>query len=154
MTDPNLSSENPLERTIDCFWETIPPTWNQVRAHIRAQAADHFGVTFEQFHVLRHVGNGRCTISELATVKRISRSAISQAVDILVKKDMLTRTEGTIDRRFVRLGLTTSGQALLDAVFSETNEWMCQRMFGLCEEELSQLRQGMQILQSIFSDKP
>lgn len=153
MTDSNFASENPLDQTIESFWEIIPPIWREVRAHLRAVAAAHFDVTIEQFRVLRYVNSGRCTISELAAVKRISRPAISQAVDILVRKGLLTRSEGLTDRRFVRLALTASGRALLEAVYAETSAWMRQRMAGLDEVELTQLRQGLQILQSVFSDQ-
>ena len=141
-----------LDQTIDRFWETIPPLWNQVREHIRATASERFGVTVEQFHILRHVRNGRGSISELAEVKRISRPAISQAVDILVNKGLITRTQDTQDRRFVQIELTSAGNALLEAVFQETADWMRLRLAHLTGEELAQAIQGMNILNEGFGE--
>ena len=94
------------ERAIDRFWETIPPLWGTIRQHIRAQATSQFDISVEQFHVLRYVRRGPNSISDLATAKNISRPAISQAVDLLVNKGLLTRTQSSEDRRFVELSLT------------------------------------------------
>ncbi len=65
-------------------------------------------------------------MSELAAAKNISRPAISQAVDVLVKKGFLTRVQSTEDRRYVDLALTEAGNTLLDTVFKETRGWMKQ----------------------------
>jgi DNA-binding MarR family transcriptional regulator len=151
---PQISApELSLDQTIDCFWETIPPLWNQVREHLRAQASEKFGVSVEQFHILRHVRNGRGSVSELAEVKRISRPAISQGVDVLVNKGLLTRTQDTQDRRFVQLELTESGRLLLETVFQETYDWMRLRLAHLSEAELSQVVQGISILHDAFGEE-
>ena len=124
------------DQTIDRFWETIPPLWNFVRSYIRATATGNFDITVEQFHVLRYIRRGPGSMSELATAKNISRPAISQAVDVLVKKGLLTRVHSTTDRRYVELALTDEGNALLDAVFKETRGWMKERMGNLSVDEL------------------
>src|SRR5512138_602299 len=122
------SSERLRDQAVDRFWETVPPVWNTVRSHIRATATANFDITVEQFHVLRYVRKGPGSMSELATAKNISRPAISQAVEILVKKGLLTRVQSTQDRRYVELALTEAGKNLLDTVFKETRKWMKERM--------------------------
>src|SRR5512138_1156151 len=109
------SSERLRDQAVDRFWETVPPVWNTVRSHIRATATANYDITVEQFHVLRYVRRGPGSMAELATAKNISRPAISQAVDVLVKKGLVTRAQSTTDRRYVELTLTDSGNALLDA---------------------------------------
>ena len=136
------------DQAIDRFWETMPPLWNSVRSHIRATATTQFDITVEQFHVLRHVRRG-ISMSELANVKRISRSAISQAVDILVNKGLLTRVQSTQDRRYVKLALTNEGNHLLDTVFNETREWMKERMLTLTVQELTTIASAMEIMKKI-----
>ena len=137
------------DQAIDRFWETVPPLWNSVRSHIRATATTQFDITVEQFHVLRHVRRG-ISMSELANVKRISRSAISQAVDILVNKGLLTRVQSTQDRRYVKLALTNEGNHLLDTVFNETREWMKERMLTLTVQELTTIASAMEIMKKII----
>src|SRR5512138_2332702 len=110
-----MTSQKDLqEQAIDRFWETVPPVWNFVRSHIRATATGKFDITVEQFHVLRYVRRGPNSMSELATAKNISRPAISQAVEVLVKKGLLTRVPSKEDRRCVDLVLTDAGNHLLD----------------------------------------
>ena len=137
------------DNAIDRFWETVPPLWNFVRSHIRARATTQFDITVEQFHVLRHVRRG-ISMGELAAVRNISRPAISQAVDILVSKGLLTRVQSTQDRRYVELALTDEGHHLLDTVFEETREWMKERMRGLTARELETVADAMDIMKKII----
>ena len=144
------SSERLRDQAIDRFWETVPPLWGFVRSHIRTTATASFDITVEQFHVLRYVRRGPGSMSELATAKNISRPAISQAVDVLVKKGLLTRIHSTQDRRCVELALTDSGNALLDTVFKETRGWMKERMSALTIDELETIARAMEALKKML----
>ena len=139
------------ERAVDRFWETIPPLWGKIRQHIRAEATGRFDISVEQFHVLRYVRRGISSISDLATAKNMSRPAISQTVDMLVNKGLLTRTQSSEDRRFVELTLTESGNALLDTVFKETRAWMKELMSGLSTEELETIVKAMESLKKTLN---
>jgi DNA-binding MarR family transcriptional regulator len=143
-------SERLQNQAIDRFWETVPPLWGMIRTHIRAEATKNSDITVEQFHILRHVRRGTGSISELATAKNISRPAISQAVEVLVKKGLLTRVQSTQDRRFVELTLTVAGNNLLDTVFQETREWMKKRMNALSTEELTIIAKAMEALKKML----
>jgi DNA-binding MarR family transcriptional regulator len=138
------------EQAIDRFWETVPPLWGRIRTHIRASATGNFGITVEQFHVLRYVRGGTGFMSELAAAKNISRPAISQAVEALVKKGLLTRAQSAQDRRYVELTLTRSGGNLLDAVFNETRDWMNDRMKILSAAELRSIVDAMPALKKMI----
>lgn len=142
--------ERLYDQAIDRFWETVPPLWNFVRSHIRATATTQFELTVEQFHVLRHVRRGVESISELATAKNISRPAISQAVDILVNKGLVTRVQSTQDRRYWELALTDDGNHLLDTVFKETRQWMKERLHALTARELETIAEAMGIMKKII----
>jgi len=145
-----ITTENLRERAIDRFWETVPPLWNSVRSHIRATATANFDISVEQFHVLRYVRRGTDSVSELATAKNISRPAISQAVEILVKKGLLTRVPKKEDRRCVDLVLTKAGNDLLDTVFKETRRWMKEQMQDLNSEELETITRAMEIMKKMM----
>ncbi len=147
------SSDQLREQAIDRFWETVPPLWNFVRSHIRDTATGTFDITVEQFHVLRYVRRGNGSISELATAKNISRPAISQAVDVLVKKGLLTRIHSTTDRRYVELELTDEGNALLDTVFKETRGWMKEQMGTLSVDELDTIAKAMDIMKKMLESR-
>lgn len=144
------SLERLQDQAIDRFWEAVPPVWNFIRSHIQTTATEKFDISVEQFHILRHVRRGICSVSELAIAKNISRPAISQAVDILVNKGLLTRAQSAQDRRYVELALTGSGNALLDAVFKETRGWMKEHMHALSADELETLARAMEVMKKMM----
>ena len=131
------------ELALDKFWETVPPLWGQVRAHIRSAAAQNFRISIEQFQILRLIRSGRCSVSELAMAKNISRPAISQAVDALANKGLLTRIQDAQDRRHMQLALTESGNTLLDAVFENTRSWMRIKLASFGQSELENVVRAM-----------
>ena len=140
-----------VKLVIDKFWEAIPPVWNAVRAYIRETAIQDFDITVEQFHILRHVNKGICSVSELADVKQISRPAISQSVDTLVNKGLLTRQQNSQDRRFVQLALTENGASLLAAVFARSRNWMGEKLSALSEEELQKVIHALETLRETIN---
>jgi len=146
------TKETLRQQMIDRFWETIPPMWNQVRNNLRCIATENFGISVEQFHILRHIRKGITSVSELATVKQISRPAISQAVDLLVEKGLISRRQDADDRRFVHLQLTPNGDALLTRIFQENRAWMLEKMAARGTEELNSLIAAMEILKDTFVD--
>jgi DNA-binding MarR family transcriptional regulator len=145
-------SEEMIAAAIDCFWETIPSAWHGVKKHVRDTAAEQFGITIEQFHILRHVRKGLGSVSELAEVKQISRSAISQALDALVDKGLITRRQDLADRRHIHLELTSSGNALLNAIFEKNRNGMAVKMKSLTTDELNLLVDAMQLLKRTFAE--
>ena len=148
--DPS-SSELLVNEAISRFWETVPPVWGRIRGNVRSIAMEYFNLTVEQFHLLRHIRKGSHSVSDLATDQQISRSAISQTVDVLVGKGLVTRCEQAEDRRYVQLELTESGDALLNAIFKKNHAWMMEKMVILTPEELTNMLQGMEILGKTFN---
>jgi len=145
-------SEETLQRTIERIWETIPPVWNHIKENVRAKATEKFGISVEQFHILRHIRKGCGSISDLAEVKQISRPAISQAVDVLVGKGLISRQQSTQDRRYVQLELTASGNDLLNAIFQTNRAWMMERLSALDSGEIECILRGMEALKKTFCE--
>ena len=145
-------AEQLLPAAIDAFWATIPPVWNRVKGNVRAIAVEQYGISVEQFHILRHIRKGLTSVSELAQVKQISRSAVSQAVDILVERGLICRRQNVQDRRNIPLELTPAGDQLLDAISEKNRAWMKGRMNSLSVQELEALTRALEILSRTFVD--
>ncbi len=150
MTPTLAPTKTITEETLDRFWETVPPLWGQIRGHIRAVAFENFRLGVEQFQVLRLIRNGRTSVSEIAAARNISRPAVSQAVDGLANRGLLTRTQDPEDRRHVELALTEEGNQLLDAVFSDTRAWMKEKMADFSERELENVIRAMATLKKML----
>lgn len=150
MVEKYLISDKILHLAIDRFWEAFPSVWETIRGNIRTIATANFEITVEQFNILRHIRKGRGSVSELATVRQISRSAISQAVDVLVDKGLIVRQTKAEDRRYVTLALTKNGNDLLNAIFEKNRIWMMEKMASLSQEELNNVIQAMELLKKTF----
>ena len=145
-----ITAEENLNQTIDQFWETVPRVWNLIRSHLRALAAEQFGVSVEQFHVLRLIRRGLTSVKDIADARQISCPAVSQAAELLVEKGLITRRQAAGDRRFVHPALTPAGEELLNAVFRQNRAWMKEKMAAVSAEDLERITEGMALLKSAF----
>ena len=150
MKNNSQPGETLITKVIDRFWETIPPVWGRIRGNVRGIAMENYNLTVEQFHILRHIYKGSHSASEIADAQQISRSAISQALDLLVEKKLVTRCEQAEDRRYVQLELTESGNAMIKAIFKKNRSWMTEKMSALNPEELNNVLTAMEILKKTF----
>ena len=144
---PDTTSNSVL---IEKYWESVPPAWRQTRSRIHGIAVDKFKMTEEQFQVLRRIRKGYTSVSALAEASQTSRSAVSKAVDALVRRGLVTRSQDPEDRRNIPLALTDEGQRVMDAVFSEAEIWLSSRFDRLTAVERASLLQGMDDLQKAF----
>jgi DNA-binding MarR family transcriptional regulator len=136
---------------IEKFWESVPPAWRQTRTQIRRIAIDKFQMTEEQFQVLRRIRKGSASVSALAEASQTSRSAVSKAVDALVRRGLVTRSQDPDDRRNFPLALTDEGLRVMDAIFTEAEAWLFIRFERLNPKEQESLLQGMETLHQVFS---
>lgn len=149
---PLPPSDEALQQAIDRIWETIPPVWHRMRANVRGIASERFQISVQQFRLLRHIGRGVRSASELAALSQMSRPAVSQGVEALVEKGLVTRRQCAHDRRCNELEATATGMQMLDAIFAENRRWMAQKLASLSTEELHHILAAMQVLKSVFSD--
>lgn len=148
--DELARSSELLRQAVDVFWETYPPLWRMIQAHIREVAVDQFNISVEQFHILRHIRRGRNSVSALAETRDISRPAISQSVDLLVTRGLIVRTIDMHDRRHIKLDLTPDGNALMDAIFGDTRQWMMKTLALLSVTEIKAFTSAMESLKKLL----
>jgi DNA-binding MarR family transcriptional regulator len=143
----------PLQFSIDRFWEVIPPLWGCIRGNLRTLAVQTGEITVEQFHILRHIRRGAGSASELAEIQQISRPAISQAIDILVDRGLVSRQQSAADRRYNELALTDAGNELLNTIFQKNRQWMLEKMAGLTDEENAAIVDTLDLLKVAFLEE-
>jgi Transcriptional regulators len=140
-----------VERTASTVLATIPPVWDTIRVNLRLAGTGKFGISLEQFHVLRHIRRGHGTVGEIAAIKQISKSAASQAVEALVSKGLVVRTPNDDDRRFFQIELTPYATSVLDENLRETREWMTEKMGDLSSKDLKTIEDAMAVLGRVFA---
>lgn len=70
-------------------------------------------LTFRQYRLLLRVAEGHTSLTALGRVATISLAAVSESVDGLVERGLLTRQPDAKDRRVVLLKLTRAGRGAL-----------------------------------------
>ena len=144
------TSEELLPRAIEKFWEAFPPVWNRIRGNLRLILAEAFNISIEEFHILRNLRRGICSVSQLASVQQISRPAASQAVEALVEKGLVSRHYDAEDRRHIRLALTPAGDELINTIFQKNRRWMMEKMESMSLEEMAAILKAMEALKEAF----
>lgn len=148
----NQNNDSLLSEVVELYWQVMPPFWHRVRAHLREVVESRFDISVEQYHILRHIAQGVNQVSDLAQRKQISLSAVSQAVEVLVLKDLITRTVNPLDRRMQNLALTEKGEELVGCVNQDTQSWMREALKTLNHSEVEALILGMRALQKVISE--
>ena len=138
---------------IEKFWESIPSAWRRTRKKIRQIALEEFKISEEQFQVLRRIRKGNNSVSALADASLTSRSAVSRAVDSLVKRSFITRTQDPKDRRNIPLVLTNEGRRVMDAIYTEAEDWLSIHFGQMNSNEMDILLQGMEILRKTLAEQ-
>ncbi len=151
--DVELAADVTLPQTIEKFWEAFPAVWNRIRGNLRLILGREFNITIEEFHILRNLRRGFCSVSELATVQQISRPAASQAVEGLVQKGLVSRHYDARDRRHIRLALTAAGSEMLNGIFQKNRGWMTEKMSTLSPEEITSVAKAMEALREAFLEQ-
>ena len=94
-------------------------------------------ITLSQMQLLELVAfTDARTISEIAAYLNISNAAASKAVDKLVRRELLTRTGGAVDRRAIEVSLTELGASQLQAFDNARTERLQNLFHDFCPEEM------------------
>jgi len=67
---------------------------------------------------------GMCDVSAIGEQMGVTNAAASQAVERLVQKGLLDRTEDPVDRRVKQLRLSPRGEKLVEESFEARRRWM------------------------------
>ncbi|MFZ5650774.1 MAG: MarR family transcriptional regulator [Bacillota bacterium] len=117
-----------------------------------SQNAD-LNLTHAQFFMLKRLGAGPATVSEMAEYMDVSLSAVTSMADRLVKMGYIARKRSEEDRRLVWLELTGPGGVILEETITKRRE-ILQGMLGrLPEEDLEALYNVYSKVLSFMSEK-
>ncbi len=110
---------------------------------------DESGLTFTQMKVLMTLAGAREQAPCLKPVAEglgLSLPSASRAVDGLVKRSLVARTEDPDDRRQRLLALTDDGQELADRIMHARLEGLGQFAASLGDEERRRLTEALELL--------
>lgn len=109
---------------------------------------DESGLSLREIHVLLFLANhpDYDTARDICMLRGMSKSQVSQAVDLLAAEGLLTRTPDTSDRRVTHLSLTEDG--LPWARRAQEIQASCSEALieGLSEEEVDLLQTTLETI--------
>ena len=100
------------------------------------------GITMREVHVMLFLANNQeyDTARDITVLRGISKSQVSQAVDLLAAEGFLTRTPDPSDRRMVHLAISPEGWPLARECQKIQEFCGAQLVRGMSEEETETLR--------------
>ncbi len=98
------------------------------------------GLSQTEFDIILFLHNNprRDTARDIVERRMLPKSNVSQAVESLIQKQLLCRSQDKADRRRIHLSLTEQGQALLPGITGMMQEFERQAFQGFSETERQQ----------------
>lgn len=104
-------------------------------------------LTLRQYRILQRINDGHTSLSALANVAWRSLPSVSESVDHLIRRKLVTRTVSPRDRRAAQLSLTPAGHDALAAGSAALRELSDQ---FLATVPKSQLRAMQNLAQRMY----
>jgi DNA-binding MarR family transcriptional regulator len=129
--------------------EALRPAVLHVSRRLR-QAGQRSGLSPQELMILVQVRKSPgIGVSALADAERISRPTMSAHVKRLEAEGLIARTGDDQDGRRSGLSVTPEGQARLEQVRRDRNDWLAPRLANLSAEERQALADAAPILQRL-----
>ena len=110
-------------------------------------------LTFSQFRLLKLVAMTNAqTLGDVATFLGVSNAAASKAVDKLVRRGLLLRSEAEADRRAIELSLTEPSHRLLAAYEAAKNRTLAKVFRQLSPKDLRHTAELLDQLSAMIVD--
>lgn len=108
---------------------------------------------FDALATLRRSGQPfELTAGQLLEALMITSGSVTNRIDRLEQRGLVKRTKSVGDRRFVRIGLTTTGLDLIDKSLSEHLANEARILQGLTAADIVRLERLLRKLQHMLSD--
>lgn len=106
-----------------------------------APLSQETGLSFRELQVLLFLANnpGHDTARDITVLRGISKSQVSQAVDLLCAEGLLTRRADPADRRIIHLSITPDGQPIARSAQSVQDACSTQLLSGFTAQETADL---------------
>ena len=83
-----------------------------------------------------HNNPGRDTAADIAELRMLKKSNVSQAVEILFQKSMISREQDKSDRRKIHLSLTPNSAPIVRSIDDLWEKFKKEIFMGISDEEL------------------
>ncbi|MEA5448701.1 MarR family transcriptional regulator [Leptolyngbya sp. CCNP1308] len=129
----------------------VPAVTRFLRAGIRRHGKPHLSLS--QLRVLYFLRRrSQSSLSEVADYLDVTRPTMSAMVERLVQRGLVNRISDPVERRRIILTLTAEGTVEMERVYDATLQTVADRLEGLSEAQLQQVKAGLAVLTNIFEE--
>ena len=116
--------------------------------HQFASFLERTGLSMREAHILLFLANNPeyDTARDITILRGMSKSQVSQAVELLVAEGFLLRTPDDTDRRVIHLAISPEGQPLAQECQVLQEHCSAQLLTGLSPEEILQLQDLLDVV--------
>ncbi|MEJ2245935.1 MAG: MarR family transcriptional regulator [Acidobacteriota bacterium] len=93
------------------------------------------------------------TLSGLSEISAVSLPTMSNSVTTLVKRGWVRRKKSTVDRRFIKIELTSKGRRALVEIRKRIEQFLTAQIAHLQPDKRADLRPALMILLETFKNK-
>lgn len=129
--------------------DTVPQIVQAIRVEMRLGRGAN--ISIPQFRTLRFIQrNLDSSLSDIADHLGLTLPSASKLVDGLVKQKLVNRQESTTDRRRLTLGLTPSGESIVNIARANAQASLAKTMSFLSASDLDTVMRAMELLRPLF----
>jgi len=145
----------PTSRGIDELAGLVLDVAPLIMRSIRAEMRTHRGteLSVPQFRILNYVHRAApVSLSEVADHMGLTLPSASKAIDALVSRRLVARTQDTDDRRRVVIALTPLGQSAWEKSRALTRAWIAGKLKGTSDADRAAIERAMIALRSAVGE--
>jgi DNA-binding MarR family transcriptional regulator len=129
--------------------DTVPQIVQAIRVEMRLGRGANMSIP--QFRTLRFIQrNPDSSLSDIANHLGLTLPSASKLVDGLVKQKLIDRQEATTDRRRLTIGLTPSGESLVNSARTRAQANLAKTLNSLSTGDLETVLSAMDLLRPLF----
>ena len=129
--------------------DTVPQIIQAIRVEMRLGRGAN--ISIPQFRTLRFIQRHLdSSLSDIADHLGLTLPSASKLVDGLVKQKLVNRQESATDRRRLTLGLTQSGESIVNIARANAQASLAKKLSVLSDDELDTVMRAMELLRPLF----
>lgn len=113
------------------------------RLYAKVLAQQENALTFRQQRLLMRVREGHSSLATLAAFGNLTVPTVSESIDVLVRRELMTRTENPENRRAMLLRLTPLGERACDAAGAALDEVNRVLLAEVSDRQLTALHKSL-----------
>jgi MarR family transcriptional regulator for hemolysin len=141
-------SDTPQEAANELL-EVVPVIMKEIKSQMRSRRTPD--LTVPQFRALAFVDrNNGASLSAVANHMGLTLPSTSKLVDVLMERRLLTREDNPIDRRRVKLCVTSRGSSILENSRRGTLEYLSKKLSTVSSDDRQTIAEGTAALRRVF----